>query len=290
MALHRAGFKITEIVSRDLPRSLRKARQLTAKVGAQTVTACSASLDATVLWFCVPDREIHNAAKVMADRLPGRTAANQKNRVRYALHSSGALLSRELNPLRQAGAAIASVHPLMTFVPGVHPSLDDVPFAIEGDEPAVSVARNIVRALGGESFSLPAKRKAAYHAWATLTSPLLLAFLVTLEQAALAAGLTREDARRKSLPIIRQTLSNYSRLGPSNSFSGPLLRGDVKTVAKHLSALKKHPGVSEVYVALARAALRGLPARNKKELVRLLRSKPVGQAQTLPRHRTSSQN
>ena len=146
-----------------------------------------------------------------------------------------------------------------------------VPFAIEGDDEAARVARRIVRALGGVSFSLPAKRKAAYHAWATMTSPLLLAFLVTLEEAARAAGLTRQDARRKSLPIIRQTLANYSRLGPAHSFSGPLVRGDAETVAKHLAALKKHPGAREVYVALARAALRGLPVKNQDELKRLLR-------------------
>ena len=130
----------------------------------------------------------------------------------------------------------------------------------------------MVRALGGECFSLPASRKAAYHAWATLTSPLLLAFLVTLEEAARAAGLTRPEARRKSLPIIRQTLENYSRLGPARSFSGPLVRGDAETVAKHLGVLKKHPGAREVYVALARAALRGLPVKNREKLKRLLGS------------------
>jgi len=279
-ALHDAGFTITEIIARDTPRSRSHARSLAAKVGAQTVTAHSATLDATLLWFCVPDREIRSAASALAGHLAARAAAHKKNRVpnrvpnkfRFAFHSSGALLSRELEPLRKAGIAVASVHPLMTFVAGTRPSLTDVPFAMEGDPAATQVARQIVRRLGGESFSLPAARKAAYHAWATLTSPLLLAFLVTLEEAARAAGLTREDARRKSLPIIRQTLANYSRLGPAPSFSGPLVRGDAETVAKHLAALNKHPGAREAYVALARAALRGLPVKNRAGLRRLLRS------------------
>ena len=165
---------------------------------------------------------------------------------------------------------MASVHPLMTFVPGSRPSLSGVPFAVEGDVAAVRVARRIVRDLGGEAFVIPAARKAAYHAWATLTSPLLLAFLVTLEDAAVAAGLTRDDSRRKSLPIIRQTLENYARLGPNDSFSGPIIRGDVETVAKHLAALSKYPWAREVYVALARSALRRLPAKNRKHLSRLL--------------------
>jgi predicted short-subunit dehydrogenase-like oxidoreductase (DUF2520 family) len=207
----------------------------------------------------------------VADRLAARAAANKKNKIRFAFHSSGALSSRELEPLRKAGAAVASVHPLMTFVAGARPSLQGVPFAMEGDDAATRVARRIVRELGGESFRLPASRKAAYHAWATLTSPLLLAFLVTLEEAARAAGLTREDARRKSLPIIQQTLANYSRLGPALSFSGPLVRGDAETVARHLAALKKNPEAREVYVALARAALHGLPIKNRDGLSQLLR-------------------
>jgi len=280
VALNDAGFTITEIIARDTPRSRSHAGALAAKVGAQTVTAHSAALDATLLWFCVPDREIRGAATALAGNLAASVAAHRKkrvpnrvpNKVRFAFHSSGAVLSRELEPLRKVGIAVASVHPLMTFVAGTHPSLTAVPFAIEGDTAATRVAREIVRKLGGESFSLPAARKAAYHAWATLTSPLLLAFLMTLEEAARAAGFTRKDARRKSLPIIRQTLANYSRLGPAPSFSGPLVRGDAETVARHLAVLKKHPGPCEVYVALARAALRGLPVKNREGLSRLLRN------------------
>jgi predicted short-subunit dehydrogenase-like oxidoreductase (DUF2520 family) len=270
IALKNAGYTITEIVARDLPQSRRAARALASKVGAQAVTARSAALDAALLWFCVPDREIRRAASAVAQCLASRAVAHNKGSLRFAVHSSGALLSRELDPLRCLGISVASVHPLMTFVAGARPSLAGVPFAIEADATAKRVARGIVRQLGGEGFSLPGARKSAYHAWATMTSPLLLAFLVTLEDAARAAGLTREQARRKSLPIIRQTLENYARLGPAKSFSGPLVRGDADTVAKHLVALKKCPGAREVYVALAREALRKLPVKNRNRLSRLL--------------------
>jgi predicted short-subunit dehydrogenase-like oxidoreductase (DUF2520 family) len=270
VALHGAGFKVTEILSRDAPPARRRARSLAAKVGARAVTASSAALDATLLWFLVPDREIYRAALCLADHMIARALVNQKVNVRFALHSSGALLSRELESLRKAGAAVASAHPMMTFVAGAHPALAGVPFALEGDRAAMQVARRIARELGGNSFSLPTSRKSAYHAWATMTSPLLLAFLVTLEEVARAAGLTPQEARRKSLPIIRQTLENYSRLGASRSFSGPFVRGDAATVAKHLAVLKKFPAGRKVYVALAQAALRGLPVKNREELKRLL--------------------
>jgi predicted short-subunit dehydrogenase-like oxidoreductase (DUF2520 family) len=303
IVLDRAGFEIVEIIARDLPGSLRRARSLAAKVGADAVTAHSASLDVTVLWVCVPDREIRSSALGLADRLRILASASKRASLkvrledrgkggvkvnlqvgkpqggkfqsgiksRFAFHSSGASLSGELEPLRRLGIGTASVHPLMTFVRGARPSLADVPFAVEGDASAKRVANQIVRKLGGKTFSLPAKRKSAYHAWATMTSPLFLAFLVTLEEAARAAGLTREEARGMSLPIIRQTLTNYSTLGPAQSFSGPFVRGDAETVARHLEELKKQPGAREVYIALARAALRGLPIKNREQLKRLLK-------------------
>ena len=60
---------------------------------------------------------------------------------KVVLHSSGAFSSDELAVLRRLGARVASVHPMMTFVAGVSPSLNDVGFAIEGDWEAVRVAK-----------------------------------------------------------------------------------------------------------------------------------------------------
>ncbi len=211
LSLHSAGFKITEILGRDSPQSLRQARLLAKKVGVRAATVSSAALDASLIWFCVPDGDISATCAAVADRV----ATQGRHKLRFAFHSSGALLSRELQPLRRLGVAVASVHPFMTFIAGTRPSLNDVPFALEGDRAATQTARHIVRALGGQSFSLAAKRKPAYHAWATMSSPLLLALLVTLEEAASVAGVKRDDARRQSLPIIRQTLANYEKLGPS---------------------------------------------------------------------------
>jgi predicted short-subunit dehydrogenase-like oxidoreductase (DUF2520 family) len=263
-ALRDSGYVITEIISREYPRSRRNAQSLASKVGARAATASTAKLNADVLWFCVPDRDIRSAAASILKRSP--------DKIRFAFHSSGALTSRELEVLRKKGLAVASVHPLMTFVPGSSPFLGGVPFAIEGDAAALKVAHRIVRDLGGKSFSILPARKPAYHAWATMTSPLFLAFLVTLEEAARGAGLTPEDARRKSSPIIRQTLENYLRLGPGRSFSGPIIRGDVQTIAKHLIVLRKTREAGDVYRALVHSALRRLPVKNRKEIERLLRS------------------
>jgi predicted short-subunit dehydrogenase-like oxidoreductase (DUF2520 family) len=145
-----------------------------------------------------------------------------------------------------------------------------VPFAVEGDATAVRTARRIVRDLGGKAFTIRKQHKAAYHAWGAFASPLLVAALVTAEQLAREAGLSAVEAREKMLPIVRQTIANYDALGPANAFSGPIVRGDAEIVRQHLRILKKVPEARHVYLALARAALRYLPVRNRATLKKAL--------------------
>lgn len=262
LELKRAGYRITEIVAGDSAASRREARALAKLVHSRVVTA-GEHLEGELIWFCVPDREIARAARQLADRVDWSG--------KVALHSSGALASDELRGLRLREAAVASVHPLMTFVHGSTPSLKGVPFALEGDPAAVRVARRIVRDLGGETFPISRNRKMAYHAWGAFTSPLLIALLVTGERVARAAGLSIAEGRRRSLPILQQTLANYGKLGPAGAFSGPIVRGDAGVVRRHLRELKKMPEARAVYLALARAGLQYLPARNRRELEKLLR-------------------
>ena len=158
----------------------------------------------------------------------------------------------------------------MTFVSGAMPSLRGVPFALEGDAAALRVAHRIVRKLGGEPFIIRDKDKVAYHAWGAFTSPLLVALLVSAEQVARAAGLSIAQARKRMMPIVIQTIANYGSLGPAGAFSGPLIRGDVEIVRRHLKVLRKVPEARNAYLALASVALRHLPVQQRRQLQRAL--------------------
>ena len=99
--------------------------------------------------------------------LPSRAASLGKSpwKGKVVFHSSGALSSRELSSLRKAGAFVASVHPMMSFVHHGAEATFEVPFALEGDAKALRVAKSIVRDLGGESLLISAANKPLYHAF-----------------------------------------------------------------------------------------------------------------------------
>ncbi|MGP0017590.1 MAG: Rossmann-like and DUF2520 domain-containing protein [Candidatus Sulfotelmatobacter sp.] len=267
LALQRAGYAIEAVIARARSDSisggsLKRAQKLAKKVGARATGDLSA-VRAELIWFCVPDAEIVRVAKALAEKVEWKG--------KVALHSSGALTSNELDALRRRGAAVASVHPLMTFVRGSRPSFAGVSFAVEGDAAAVRVARRVVREVGGRAYSIRKKDKAAYHAWGTFASPLFTALLATGEQVAALAGVNRKAAKQRMIPILLQTLANYAALGPAGGFSGPIVRGDVDTVKRHLRVLRGTPA-AEVYSALVRAALKYLPVKHKKSLKRILDS------------------
>jgi predicted short-subunit dehydrogenase-like oxidoreductase (DUF2520 family) len=260
-ALVQANYRIDEIVFRDTGKS-SGAVSLARSVGARACRTRDAALNAGLVWLSVPDRAIASCAEELAKRGDWRG--------KTVLHSSGALGSGELRALRAKGAAVASLHPFMTFVPGSDPSLEGVPFAVEGDGIATREASRIARNLGGLVFAISQKQKAAYHAWGSFSSPLVIALLVTAERVARVAGVSPSAARRRMLPILQQTLTNYAQRGAAGAFSGPIIRGDAETVRKHLAVLKNAEVARDVYLALARSALQNLPSGNRRHLAKLL--------------------
>jgi predicted short-subunit dehydrogenase-like oxidoreductase (DUF2520 family) len=262
-ALKTAGYKIDFVAARETASSRRRAAMLARLLESRTQSLSDAGPTSDILWICHTDDALAETAKLLA-RKPGWSG-------KIVFHSSGALSSDVLSPLKRKGASTASLHPMMTFVPGATPRMEEVPFAVEGDSRAALVARRIVRDLGAESFAIKKTAKPLYHALGSFSSPLIVAALVTAERVGRGAGLTASQTRRVMTPILRQTIKNYAERGAAAAFSGPIKRGDLNTVLRHLQELKRVPGASEVYRALVKSALMDLPSAKRKELMRLLR-------------------
>lgn len=263
-ALVAAGYRIDRILFRDRASSRRSAQRLARRVGARAAGLGTPASGALV-WLCVSDDAIRACARELS------RAGSWKGKV--VLHSSGALSSDELAPLRRRGASVASLHPMMTFVSGVPVRMAEVPFAVEGDAAAAAAARRIVKDLKARAFTISKRNKPLYHAFGSFSSPLVIATLAMAEQVAAAAGVPPRMRREVMLPIVKKTFSNYLEASAGKAFSGPIARGDVNTIRRHLRALRQVPGAREVYVALALSALRNLPVRNRSAVARVLRGK-----------------
>ena len=261
-ALKAAGYQIDFVAARETASSRRRAAMLARLLEARTLSLSDAGPSSDIIWICHTDDALAETATLLA-RKAGWSG-------KIVLHSSGALSSDVLSALKRKGAITASLHPMMTFVPGATPRMEEIPFAVEGDARAVSVARRIVRDMGAESFAIKKSAKPLYHALGSFSSPLIVAALVTAERVGRGAGLTASQTRRVIAPILRQTIKNYTERGAAAAFSGPIKRGDLNTVLRHLKELKRVPGASEVYRALVKSALMDLPSTKKKELMRLL--------------------
>jgi len=252
LALKAAGYKIELVAARRPATALRAAKTFgpkTLAVSALQLSRLSPSQQArlnrcSLVLIATPDDVIAQVAQQMSEiliskpvRRVGKSSAAAR---RVGLHTSGALSADVLAPLRRAGFAAGSLHPLVSISESRSGAeqLTHAFFSVEGDPPAVSVAKSIVRDLGGGSFKIDSGRKALYHAAAVTASPNMTAlFDIALEMLA-ACGLRPARARCILLPLIQSTVANLATQDPARALTGTFKRGDVSTVQKHLAALK----------------------------------------------------
>ncbi|MCA1816311.1 MAG: DUF2520 domain-containing protein, partial [Acidobacteria bacterium] len=236
VALERRGYRITALVARTRAHARRAARLLAARplaLGADALDQLPAS---DLLIVAVPDDEIAPTAALLSARL--RTGA--RARVGVALHTSGALASDVLAPLRARGFSAGSLHPLVSVADAASgaDALRGAFFCVEGEARAARAARRIVRDLGGRSFSVAAEDRALYHAAAVFAAGHAVALFDVATQLLARCGVRGKLARRALLPLAASALKNLAR-APSNAraLTGPFARRDLETVRRHIAAL-----------------------------------------------------
>jgi predicted short-subunit dehydrogenase-like oxidoreductase (DUF2520 family) len=231
--LHELGWKIGAVVTS----SESSARKAVRSIGAGRAHAFLTRqvLAAQVILITTQDHSLATIAGELA-----RIGAEEL-RGKIVLHTSGALSSDVLDPVRRCGAAVGSMHPLQTFSGVGVPPLEGRVFTIEGDVVAVRMARQMARALGAVPVQIEGSKKPLYHAAGALAAGNVLALMEAATRLMTAAGMKRREAVRALLPLTRQVLENFERLGPRAAWTGPLSRGDYGVVAVHTEAMKDMP-------------------------------------------------
>jgi predicted short-subunit dehydrogenase-like oxidoreductase (DUF2520 family) len=245
--LRELGWTIGAVVTR----SETSARKAVRSIGAGHARAFLTRqvLAAQVILITAPDHSVAEVAEELA-----RIGAEEL-RGKVILHTSGALSSSVLDPVKKCGAAVGSMHPLQTFSGVGMPPLEGRAIAIEGDSHAVRMARQIARAFGAVPVHIEGSKKPLYHAAGALAAGNVLALMEAAMRLMTAAGMKRREAVRALLPLTRQVLENFERLGPRAAWTGPLSRGDYGVVAAHMEAMKDLPAeFAETYEAVNRLA------------------------------------
>jgi predicted short-subunit dehydrogenase-like oxidoreductase (DUF2520 family) len=245
--LRELGWKIGTVVASSESSARKAVRSIGA--GRAHTFLTRQVLAAQVILITTQDHSVAAIAEELA-----RIGAEEL-RGKIVLHTSGALSSRVLDPVKKCGAAIGSMHPLQTFSGVGVPSLEGKVFPIEGDAHAVRTARMIARALGAVPVHIEGSKKPLYHAAGALAAGNVLALMEAATRLMTAAGMKRREAVRVLLPLTRQVLENFERLGPRAAWTGPLSRGDYGVVAAHTEAMKDLPGeFRQAYEAVNRLA------------------------------------
>lgn len=235
-----------------LSRSPEAAHGLVNALGHGQVVAQFADLPVADVWLlAVPDTQIAGVATALAS-VPGLPPAT-------VWHCSGFLAAQELAPLRAARWQAASAHPALSFA-DVGLALQQFAgtvCALEGDAPAVALARMVFTAVGGRCFELHAADKPLYHGAAVFASnflPVLQAVAAELWQ---GTGVPPEWVNELANGFVQRAAANVQNLGPQGALTGPAARGDVAVVQAQLAAMAQRDAtLGQAYAALSALAAR----------------------------------
>ena len=230
-ALSKKGYIIGGLSCRNLTEAKQAAKFL--GQGYPYQKNAEAVGNSGIIFITTPDDVIKNVVKELSKE-------ELSWRGRVVFHCSGVLSSTLLSPLKKAGAATASLHPLQSFPEPyqVEKAFQGIFFLLEGDEEAFPIAQSLVKALGGHLLYLKSEDKALYHAAAAIASNYLISLLFIACKLMGKAGIPLRQAEDALLPLMRRTLANAEHFGIVHSLTGPISRGDEQTISLHLKALK----------------------------------------------------
>ncbi len=249
-ALRNAGFQPASVICRTQDH----AQKAVDFIGAGTAsTEISAALSGARVHFITTNDD---SVKEVVNKI--RESAKGSLQDHYFFHTSGALSSNVLEPLRGLTAETGSVHPLQVFADPskAMETLPGVYYAIEGTDKAMQLAVQLVDRLQGKLLLIPTGRKVFYH----IAGVFAANYLTVLADLALSImedlGETPEDAYQAFLPLMVSALQNIEEFGVGAALTGPISRGDAVTIQQHLEALDElRPEVRQAYEILGREAV-----------------------------------
>ena len=246
-ALVAAGQPVAAVASRNSA----VAQSLALELGTRVQALPDLPQHCQVIFVTVPDGQLAQ----VATQLP----VGERHLV---VHCSGALAPGVLDPEGKQRAALGGFHPLQSFPPDSGPErFAGIAIGIEAPSPWLARLQGLAQQLGARPLLLAGVDRARYHAAAVFASNYLVALLQGATEVWAAAGLREEDALAALLPLTRGALGAVETQPLRAALTGPVARGDVGTVERHLAVLGDLPALQRCYRQLGERLLAlGCPA------------------------------
>jgi len=231
--LYQSGYPLTAIISRDRTRAV----EASTFVGCSTAVASdqlSAAITAKIILLAVPDDQIKTVARQL--QREGVLTAQMT-----IVHFSGLHPAEMVRDNCHPATALLSLHPLLPFASRevAFEALSGCPCALESScRQALILGEQLVDAIGGRCFTIASEKKVLYHTAASMASNYFVTLFASARDLLEKCGIDAEQATALLLPLVQASLNNVQKLGAEQGLTGPIVRGDCGTVAKHIEALQ----------------------------------------------------
>lgn len=238
--LFNGGYSVVAVSNRNIKASERLADLIP---GCQVFKAAQdVANSAEHVFITTPDDTIPR----IASEITWRSAQN-------VVHCSGAASIDILEPAKKVGAVVGSFHPCQAFA-SVDQAIKNLPgstFAIEAQDPLLAILKEMASTIGCDWIVLKPGNKALYHTAAVFASNYFVTLLKVATDLFQDFDVPPQQATKVLMPLIQGNIKNVDSIGLPTCLTGPIARGDVGTIEKHISALKeKDPSILKLYAEL----------------------------------------
>lgn len=229
-ALQSKGVEIVQMYNRNIDSGYVLADALNVPL-IDNLAKIDHSADAYLL--CIAD----DALQEIASKMPKVQGT--------VIHCSG---TQSLKAIASASEKQAVIWPIYSIKKDNLPQQNSIPLVIEGsDATALQTARFIAEKISSIVVEVNHQQRKKLHLTAVLVNNFTNHLLSIAEKICDEEALSFEVLK----PIIHQTLAQIETKRPSETQTGPAIRGDEATMAQHLDLLKLQPHWQDIYKSIS---------------------------------------
>jgi predicted short-subunit dehydrogenase-like oxidoreductase (DUF2520 family) len=242
-ALYKNHYPIVGLIDLNLSRAEQFADLVKAEICSEDIFDLK---EVDVIFICVPDDVIMTIVSKL------KICFEQRPIAKFVFHCSGALTSDVFDPLRKYGTACASVHPIQSFVGKENDwqKLQNIYLGVEGDLFAINKASDIIKKFKSQRIIIPKEFKGLYHLACTITSNYMVSLMVLSVDIFKKLNFSEREILQMLHPLLLTTLSNLKDNGIERALTGPISRGDLATIKKHIETLLTNFSIYETIYKL----------------------------------------